>query len=465
MRRGPAVSPTLVGLISAGLMLLLLIFAFGNVSLFSPTLNVNAQVSSADTLAPGADVEIAGVKVGTVKTIDKGNAGALVSMSVDPRQATLFKDVKLAVRPHGVFGPKFVQLYPGTDAAGKFSSGGTIDIANTSESVDFEQVLNQLDPNTRVSLQTVFYELGTGAQGRGADFGSFIDNFNVASAKLTPVLQTINGRTFELGRLFDSNAVVSETFAASPLDQILKENSDILAKLEAVRPDLTGVIDHGNAVFADIDVITSGNHVQELRTTIQKLPGLLDNLSHFNRSVGFATNSLNPVLVPQKGQTDGDIGLAIKRTLDAFGECDTSDQTATTPQGLLLGTSDTERASFVKIEPCLGPDGKPLKDAAGNIAHHHVKILLGLETTNSKAPGSVGQEELDTVCGPGTLPQYRGKTPAFSCKVTSQSQPPPPVGGAPPPLFSPTGVAGGAAGAATLTPMAPVAVQDLAPVF
>src|SRR3981081_2496772 len=106
--RGPRVHPSLVGLIGAAVMFGLLFFAFTNVALFASTIDVKAQVATGDTLAPGADVEIAGVKVGTVKSIDKGDPGALIDMSVDTKKASLHKDASLRIRPHGVFGPKFV---------------------------------------------------------------------------------------------------------------------------------------------------------------------------------------------------------------------------------------------------------------------------------------------------------------------------------------------------------------------
>src|SRR6202171_3142890 len=174
--RGPRVSPAVVGLIGAAIMFGLLFFAFANVALFTSTVDVKAQVATGDTLAPNADVEVAGVKVGTVKTSDKGDPGALIDMSVDTKKVSVYRDASLQIRPHGVFGPKFVQLDPGTETAGAFADGGSIPLSRTHVSVDFEQVLNSLDTNTRDSLQTLFVELGTGSDQRGADFGKFLDD-------------------------------------------------------------------------------------------------------------------------------------------------------------------------------------------------------------------------------------------------------------------------------------------------
>src|ERR1700716_3532019 len=169
--RGPRVSPAIVGLVSAAIMFALLFFAFANVSLFASTIDVKAQVASGDTLAPGADVEVAGTKVGMVKSIDKGDPGALIEMSVDTKKVTMYQDASLQIRPHGVFGPKFVAINPGTESAGAFADGASIPLDRTHVSVDFEQVLNALNPDTRQSLQTLFVELGTASENRGSDFG------------------------------------------------------------------------------------------------------------------------------------------------------------------------------------------------------------------------------------------------------------------------------------------------------
>jgi virulence factor Mce-like protein len=444
--RGPRVNPALVGLIGAAIMFGLLFFAFANVSLFASTRDVKAQVASGDTLASNADVEVAGVRVGLVKSIDKGDPGALIDMSLDTKKVTLYKDATLLIRPHGVFGPKFVALNPGTQSAGEFPEGAEIPIANTRVSVDLEQVFNELDTNTRQSLQTVFYELGTGAQGRGADFGQVLDKLNTVETQLTPVLQVIDNRAPNTGRLLESSAVVNETFAASPFDQIIKKNADVLTKLDIQSASLSGVVVHGNNVLVSLDAISGGSNTQALSTSITKLPALFDNLQLFNNALGYGVNALLPEITPQHGQAQSDIGLAIARTVDAFGQCDISAQNQPTQ-------TDTPHSNIDTIVPCYGADGKPTKDpATGHIAHHHVNVLLGLHTNpqiaglsavtnsqafqsvlsalNAAAPGSAtsflssfaSEHEGSVICGPNSGNSTRTTNPAFTCQTTSQSK-------------------------------------------
>jgi phospholipid/cholesterol/gamma-HCH transport system substrate-binding protein len=454
--RGPAVNPAIVGLIASAAMFGLLLFAFTNVTLFQQKMQVNAEVSSADTLAPGADVEVAGVKVGTVKSIGKGNqSGALVAMEINTQQTAIYKGATAQIRPHGVFGPKFVQLVPGNAAAGGFPNGGTIDRANTAVSVDFEQILNQLDDNTRQSLQTFLYEFGTWQDNRGQDQGAVIDNLNVVTAQLTPPLQVIANRKAQLGNLLDHNAVATETLAGSPLDQIIHENNDVLTALDNHQSGLVNVVVHGNNVLNDIDQITAGNNVANLRALLPNLPTLLDALSRFSTDLGQGVNHLNPVIVPQYGQPASDIGLAILRTRDAFGECDVSDDSS----------ADTAHANNVKVVPCYGADGKPYVDpATGHVAHHHVKVLLGLHTNGT--PGSASENESGVLCGPDSGNAARGASPAFTCTTDPLQSPAsaiPVAGGPVPPAFGASSrVSPGASGTGSLfNPVPPAGLLNI----
>ena len=312
--------------------------------------------------------------------------------------------------------------------AGAFQSGDAIQIDHTAVSVDFEQVLDELDPNTRMGLQTALYELGKGSEGRGEDWGVVIDSLKTITTHLTPALQVVDRRQVELSRFLDNNAIVVETYGNAPIDSLVRENADILAKLDSHRADVANLVVHGNQVLSDLDTITAGSNVTALQQTLQKAPTLLDRFIHFSNDLGFATNSLAPEVIPHSGQTQSDIALAILRSEDAFGECSISDQNG----------SDTLHATGVRIVPCYGKDGKPYVDpATGHVAHHHVKVLFGLHTDNTVGNG---EEEAAVLCGPNSGNAARGSNPAFTCLENPvQMNPPAPFGGPPPAAFSPVG--------------------------
>src|ERR1700737_1161854 len=411
--RGPRIHPAFVGLIGAAIMFTLLFIAFANVTLFASTLDMKAQVATGDTLAPGADVEIAGVKIGSVKSIDKGDPGALIDMSIDTKKASIHQDASIQIRPHGVFGPKFVQIDPGSASAASFADGDSVPLSRTRISVDLEEVLNTLDTNTRQSLQTFFVEFGTASDQRGADFGQFLDALNTVETQLIPVLQVIDNRASNTGRLFESNAIVSETYANSPLDQVFKKNADAFAKLEAVSPSIQGVIDHGNSLLTSLDTITGGGNTQALATPVSKLPALFDNLQRFNNNLGYGVNALAPEVTPQRGQVDSDVGLALKRSVDTFGEWHITDQVnpgyvyGTLASDLTAGTLNpyASLALTAGVPVNLG-DGTPLE-------------LAGKRGVTS-TPGAITPAGATVI---STQPFFPSATIAAGTKITNPSDP------------------------------------------
>lgn len=102
---------------------------------------LNAKFQRIDGLAIGADVRMAGVKVGTVNTarIDPQTYQAVVSFSVEP-QLRLPRDSSAEITSDGLLGGKFLSLSPGGDEK-MLPDGGTVTI--TQSSVSLEQLLGK----------------------------------------------------------------------------------------------------------------------------------------------------------------------------------------------------------------------------------------------------------------------------------------------------------------------------------
>ena len=103
--------------------------------------HLNARFDRIDGLAPGADVRIAGVKVGTVldEQIDPKTFMALVTMSVRD-DIRLPKDSSAEITSESLLGGKFLNLTPGGDDA-VLAPGATITI--TQSSISLEQLLGK----------------------------------------------------------------------------------------------------------------------------------------------------------------------------------------------------------------------------------------------------------------------------------------------------------------------------------
>ncbi len=102
---------------------------------------LEARFDRIDGLASGADVRIAGVKVGSVTDtrIDPKTYLAVVSLTVRD-DLRLPKDTSAEITSESLLGGKFLNLTPGGDPA-ELKPGGTISI--TQSSVSLEQLLGK----------------------------------------------------------------------------------------------------------------------------------------------------------------------------------------------------------------------------------------------------------------------------------------------------------------------------------
>jgi phospholipid/cholesterol/gamma-HCH transport system substrate-binding protein len=135
---------------------------------------LNAVFQNATNLRQGSPVRIAGVEVGTVKSIsaDRDNNGVAtgssrVTMSLTNNGLPIHSDATLKIRPKLFLeGNFFVQLSPGSPSAKSLDSGSTIPMTQTSAPVQIDQVLSSLQSDTRTNLQILIKGYGDALNGK-----------------------------------------------------------------------------------------------------------------------------------------------------------------------------------------------------------------------------------------------------------------------------------------------------------
>ncbi len=92
---------------------------------------LKAEFRSVEGLAEGAQVQIAGIKVGTVKTIklDRQSGKALVIMEIkDDYKNSIPEDSRVMIRTKGLLGDKYVIIEPGKPNARKVKPGEELEL-------------------------------------------------------------------------------------------------------------------------------------------------------------------------------------------------------------------------------------------------------------------------------------------------------------------------------------------------
>jgi phospholipid/cholesterol/gamma-HCH transport system substrate-binding protein len=162
--------PFQVGAIGLVLLVILVYLGFSkDIPFVNPPYELKAVFADAQNMSTRSPVRIAGVEVGQVTKIEKYSGDSdlsVVTMEIDDDGLPIHEDAELKIRPR-IFleGNFFVELDPGTGSEPDFDSGDTVPAAQTSSSVQLDEVLTSLQSDTRADLQKLVQGYGDALDG------------------------------------------------------------------------------------------------------------------------------------------------------------------------------------------------------------------------------------------------------------------------------------------------------------
>jgi virulence factor Mce-like protein len=194
-----------------GLLLFLWLAFGGPIPLKPEGYRFKVALPEAATLAVEADVRMAGVNVGKVKTkeLDKGAARTIVELELKPQYAPIPKDSKVIQRQKTLLGETYVEISTGDKRGGALEDGSTLPNVQVEETVQLDEIFNAFDEETRDAFREWVSELSKAIKDqRGSDlndaFGN-LEGFAVDGAKL---LETLDEQEIALRRLVKNTGVV-----------------------------------------------------------------------------------------------------------------------------------------------------------------------------------------------------------------------------------------------------------------
>ncbi len=267
----------LIGLVTAGLGIVAVALAFHPPVLpWNQVVHLRLEAGSFGNLNRNAGVELGGVKVGNVDDIQYSNGRAVILFQVSqPYAKQLHADAGAWIRPHGLLGPKYVDLNPGKQ--GLMREGGTIPLSRVQISTDVDQVINSLQPDVRQNLQTFFVEMGRASDGRGDDMNAAFRALGQSSQDLTTTAATIRQRDDDLAQFFVFSEQLNRDLQYAPIDSQIRDTNQVLAGLVQVDSSIGGSIDHMAGVMRGLDIVMSGNS-GNLADTLAQAPTTLTRL-------------------------------------------------------------------------------------------------------------------------------------------------------------------------------------------
>jgi phospholipid/cholesterol/gamma-HCH transport system substrate-binding protein len=176
--------------------LIFLWLAFGGTVPLKPeSYRFTVHMPEAATLVEEADVRMAGVNIGKVKSkeLDKGGARTIVEVQLEPEYAPIPKDAHAILRQKTLLGETYLELSPGNSKAGTLDDGGRLPNAQVEGTTQLDEIFTAFDPATREAFKDLVKELdgaitkGNRSEDLSDAFGNF-EGFAVDGAKLMQVL-------------------------------------------------------------------------------------------------------------------------------------------------------------------------------------------------------------------------------------------------------------------------------------
>jgi phospholipid/cholesterol/gamma-HCH transport system substrate-binding protein len=141
--------------------------------------HVTAEFTTAQAVTPGQGqaVDIAGIQVGKVASVDLEDGHAVVGMDIEPKYMELIHpNSTFLLRPKTNLNDMVVEITPGSGSK-HIEDGANFTLAQTEANTNLDAFLGTLDADTRQYLQLLLAGGAQGIGGRGKQLGNALRRF------------------------------------------------------------------------------------------------------------------------------------------------------------------------------------------------------------------------------------------------------------------------------------------------
>ncbi|MHB8694853.1 MAG: MlaD family protein [Solirubrobacteraceae bacterium] len=241
-------------LVCAALMIAAYVSFGGSVPLAPQGYRFQLPLRDASNLVEGSDVQIAGVKVGSVVSVRRAGDHASATLQIQARYAPIRKSASAILRTKTLLGEAYIELAPGPNTAPPIPDGGQLPSSHVRNTVTLNDFLEAFAPSARARMRQLFSGLSQALADRSLALNNSLAEAAPVAGNLSAVAGTLSGETTQLQQLFNSSGVV-------------------LSALGQRQGDLQAAVTSGNAVLAATSARNS-----ELAATVKALPPFLTQL-------------------------------------------------------------------------------------------------------------------------------------------------------------------------------------------
>jgi phospholipid/cholesterol/gamma-HCH transport system substrate-binding protein len=247
---------------------------------------VSAELPSGQAVVPGQGqtVNIAGVKIGEVGSVNLEDGKAVVEMQIKDQYRPIYKNASVLLRPKTGLKDMYLALDPGTPSAGELPEGGRVSVANTLPDVNTDEFLAELDSDTRAYVQILLNAGGT----------AFDDQENGADKTYS---QTASQDLRETFKRFEPTARDGKRITRlliarrQNLRRVIHNFQELSTALGQRDKQLASLVDSANSNFRAL-----ASQQGALREAIRLFPGTLDQTERTLTKTSALAGQLGPAL-------------------------------------------------------------------------------------------------------------------------------------------------------------------------
>jgi virulence factor Mce-like protein len=281
-----------------------LLFSQLTPTLFKSTREVRVAIDDGFGVLPGVNqVRYRGVPAGQIKAVERDGTQLVLRLSVR-KDFPIYKDARAELRPETPLNDMYLDVIdPGTKAAGVLGSGDVLPEPRTETNVKIDDVLNALQPTTRVRLEQLLDNLGGGLKDRGAGLRAAVAEFTPFIADAGKVSSAIARHEGLMKRLVHNAGILTTELGdrQKQVRTLVSAGSATLGALQEGSPglnqtlaELPGVVREVNASFAAVRGVVGDvdRAVSDLDPVADRLPGALTDVRALNGALSPAARRL-----------------------------------------------------------------------------------------------------------------------------------------------------------------------------
>ena len=165
--------------------------------------HITAEFATAQAVTPGQgqSVDIAGIQIGKVTSVDLEDGHAVVGMDIVPEYMTLIHpNASFLLRPKTGLNDMVIEVEPGSGKR-HIESGANFTLAQTEPNTNLESFLSTLDGDTRQYLQLLVAGGAQGIGGRGSQLSNALRRFQPFVHYTAKLNKAVAQRHVELARV------------------------------------------------------------------------------------------------------------------------------------------------------------------------------------------------------------------------------------------------------------------------